>query len=287
MARQNVEHRLRVGRNIERIGGTVNQAEFDLFDAATENRVVLELFSAQNGVYNKGGVNADLWRIEMNKGTDTTATFSVNLANITASGAATLNGGATKFLTLLNGRFILNAGLTLNLSSGGDPFQIPSTAGLILQAGTATVTGTNTGILLDGLLRIAGGTLDMGTGTTTDTRYLEYSSSGNARFQLWSGTVNINSQIRRSPFATSGVLKYLQHGGSLTIHGQGALASRAKLNVSENPGSEFTMTGGTITLRRRRRHVLRRPLLAPANIKRYGRHDYLGRNGRWQPNLRH
>jgi fibronectin-binding autotransporter adhesin len=244
----NVEHRLRVGRNIERIGAATNAAELVLFTGATGPRAVLELFSSQNGVYNKGGNNADLWRIEMNKGTDTTATFSVNLANITASGAATLNGGATKFLTLQNGRFILNAALTLNLTSGGDPFQIPSTAGLILQNGMATVTGTNTGILLDGLLRIAGGTLDAGDGTNTNTRYIQFGSSGNARLQLWSGTVQVNSQIRRSPFTTAGVLKYVQHGGTLTVYGQGALASRAKFDVPENPGSEFTMTGGTITL---------------------------------------
>jgi fibronectin-binding autotransporter adhesin len=245
----NVEHRLRVGRNIQRIGAAANAAELVLFTGANGPRAVLELFSSQNGVYNKGGNNANLWRIEMNKGTDTTATFSVNLNTITAPNATTFNGGATKFLTLLNGRFILNAALTLNLTSGGDPFQIPSTAGLILQnGGTATVTGTNTGILLDGLLRIDGGTLDMGNGATADTRYIQFGSSGNARLQLWNGTVRVNSQIRRSPFATAGVLKYVQHGGTLTVYGQGALASRAKFDVPENPGSEFTMTGGTITL---------------------------------------
>jgi fibronectin-binding autotransporter adhesin len=244
----NVEHRLRVGRNIERIGATANAAELVLFTGANGPRAVLELFSSQNGVYNKGGNNADLWRIEMNKGTDTTATFSVNLANITAPDPTTYNGGATKFLTLQNGRFILNAPLTLNLTSGGAPFQIPPTAGLVLQSGTATVTGTNTGILLDGLLRIDGGTLDMGNGATADTRYIQFGSSGNARLQLWNGTVRVNSQIRRSPFATAGVLKYVQHGGTLTVYGQGALASRAKFDVPENPGSEFTMTGGTITL---------------------------------------
>jgi fibronectin-binding autotransporter adhesin len=60
--------------------------------------------------------------------------------------------------------------------------------------------------------------------------------------------VLVNSQIRRSPFATAGVLKYVQHGGTLTVYGQGALASRAKFDVPENAGSEFTVTGGTITL---------------------------------------
>jgi fibronectin-binding autotransporter adhesin len=244
----NVEHRLRVGRNIERIGATANAAELDLFTGANGPRAVLELFSSQNGVYDKGGNDADLWRIEMNKGTDTTATFSVNRNTILITSAMANNSGSTKFLTLLNGRFILNAtGLTFNLSSGGDPFQIPSTAGLILQNGTATVTGNGTGILLDGLLRIAGGTLNAGNGNT-DTRYIQFGSSGNARLQLWSGTVQVNSQIRRSPFATAGVLKYVQHGGTLTVYGQGALASRAKFDVPENPGSEFTMTGGTITL---------------------------------------
>jgi hypothetical protein len=245
----NVEHRLRVGRNIERIGATANAAELDLFTGANGPRAVLELFSSQNGVYNKGGNNADLWRIEMNKGTDTTATFSVTSQHHSATGAMANNSGSTKFLTLLNGRFILNAtGLTFNLSSGGDPFQIPSTAGLILQNGTATVTGNEHRHLARWLLRIAGGTLDAGDGTTPDTRYIQFGSSGNARLQLWSGTVQVNSQIRRSPFTTAGVLKYVQHGGTLTVHGQGALASRAKFDVPENPGSEFTMTGGTITL---------------------------------------
>jgi fibronectin-binding autotransporter adhesin len=250
---ENVEHRLRVGRDIRHTlynssDNPVNQAEFDLYTTANGPRAVLELFSTQNGIYDKAGNNADLWRIEMNKGTDTTATFSVNRNTILTTGAMANNSGSTKFLTLLNGRFILNTDLTLNLSSGGDPFQIPSTAGLILQNGTATVTGDGTGILLDGLLRIAGGTLNAGNGTTPDTRYIQFGSSGNARLQLWSGTVQVNSQIRRSPFATAGVLKYVQHGGTLTVHGQGALASRAKFDVPENPGSEFTMTGGTITL---------------------------------------
>jgi fibronectin-binding autotransporter adhesin len=251
----NVEHRLRVGRDIRHTlynssNNPVNQAEFDLYTTANGPRAVLELFSTQNGIYDKAGNNADLWRIEMNKGTDTTATFSVNRNTILTTGAMANNSGSTKFLTLLNGRFILNTNLTLNLSSGGDPFQIPSTAGLILQNGTATVTGDGTGILLDGLLRIAGagGTLDMGNGSTANTRYIQFGSSGNARLQLWNGTVRVNSQIRRSPFTTAGVLKYVQHGGTLTVYGQGALASRAKFDVPENPGSEFTMTGGTITL---------------------------------------
>jgi fibronectin-binding autotransporter adhesin len=248
----NVEHRLRVGRDIRHTlynssDNPVNQAEFDLYTTANGPRAVLELFSTQNGIYDKAGNNADLWRIEMNKGTDTTATFSVNRNTILTTGAMANNSGSTKFLTLLNGRFILNTNLTLNLSSGGDPFQIPSTAGLILQNGTATVTGDGTGILLDGLLRIAGGTLNAGNGNT-DTRYIQFGSSGNARLQLWSGTVQVNSQIRRSPFATAGVLKYVQHGGTLTVYGQGALASRAKFDVPENAGSEFTMTGGTIRL---------------------------------------
>ncbi len=248
----NVEHRLRIGRDISMIGTAGTQtALLDLFDAATEGRVALELFGTDNGLFTKdGSTTADLWRIIVNKGADTTASFSLD-RNITLSGVTALNGGATKTITLQNGRLILNnASLNLNLTSGGAPFQIPSTAGLILQAGTAIVTGTNTGILLDGLLRIAGGTLDAGDGSTTDTRYIEYSSSGNARFQLWSGTVNVNSQIRRSPFATAGVLKYQQLGGTLTIHGRGGVATRAKFDVSENSGSEFAMSAGTITLRR-------------------------------------
>ena len=93
------------------------------------------------------------------------------------------------------------------------------------------VTGNNTGISLDGLLRAEDNALiSLGDGTSTDNRYIEYSGSGNAILELADNAVlRVNSQIRRSLLQTSGVLKYRQYdNSSASVYGQGANTSRGK-----------------------------------------------------------
>jgi len=106
--------------------------------------------------------------------------------------------------------------------------------------------GDGTGIFLDGLLSAEGtSSIDLVNGATTETRYIEYSGSGNAEIVLSGGaTLTVNSQIRRSLSQTNGVLKFDQsETASTTIYGQGGSATRAKFEVV-NSGSEFNMTGG-------------------------------------------
>lgn len=167
----------------------------------------------------------------------------------------TLSGstnGTTKALGLLTGRLELNnSNIDLTLSSGGADFNIPSTTALVLQGGSAVnVTGNNTGISLDGLLQAEDDSqIDLGDGSTSDNRYIEYSASGNAVIELHDNAeLLVNSQIRRSLYQTSGILTYRQYdNSSTTIYGLGGDATRAKLEL-ENTGSEFTMTGGTLTV---------------------------------------
>lgn len=162
-------------------------------------------------------------------------------------GAAT--NGATKALQLLTGTLYLDhASTNISLSSGGATFNIPQTAALILRNGSkVNVTGDGTGVFLDGLLRAEGtSSIDIGDGSTTNNRYIEYSGSGNAAIELeGSATLKVNSQIRRSLSQTTGILNYSQAGTSATtIYGQGVTANqyRAKLEVV-NSGSSFSMTG--------------------------------------------
>ena len=178
------------------------------------------------------------------------------LANsINVNHPLTLTGttyGSIKALELVTGRLELNdSNININLSSGGADFNISQSTALVLQSGSSVnVTGTNTGISLDGLLSVEDNSqVILGDGTTTDNRYIEYSASGNAVLELHDdAALQVNSQIRRSLFQTSGVLKYRQYDNSnVIIYGQDHDATRAKLEI-ENTGSEFTMSGGSLTI---------------------------------------
>ena len=110
--------------------------------------------------------------------------------------------------------------------------------------------GDDTGIILDGLLRISGGTLDMDDAVNNGNNFIQYSTSGNAILELSAGTLTVGSHIRRNTSNNTGVLKYRQTGGTATIGSQAApLNDRAVFEVV-NPGSEFTLTGGSFTLLR-------------------------------------
>lgn len=165
-----------------------------------------------------------------------------------------ITNSSPKALALTKGTLVFgNSSHNITLSSGGANFSIPQTAALILKNGAGvSVTGTGTGIFLDGLLRAEDNSvINIGDGTTADTRYIEYSGSGNAKIELTETSgLTVNSQIRRSTTQTNGVLKFNQSGTASTIiYGRGGTATRAKFETV-NPGSEFYMSGGSFTILR-------------------------------------
>ncbi|MFN7611211.1 MAG: hypothetical protein ACK5QX_09815, partial [bacterium] len=203
-------HTLRVGGNI-----TMTTGQLDLFNGTgTANNAVLELNTATSGSFTDvSGNTPDLFRIVMNKGTSTATTF-------TLSDNVVLNGpfdGATKPLTLQNGLLIMDdAALNFTLTSGGADFTIPGSAGLEVRQGSASTstTSTNANIVLDGLLRVSGGTVTVDAGGTTDTNYIEYTNSGNAAIEISSGSLTVAGQVRRQLTSDTGVLRFTQSGGT-------------------------------------------------------------------------
>lgn len=183
------------------------------------------------------GNSPEFHRIILNKGSDLTSTFTMN-----DNFSLTTDNTVAIPLELQNGRFILNnSSINIELTDGLD-FSIPSSAGLEVTQGTVTSTGAD--LILNGLLRVNGGTVDLGT---TD---IEYSNTGSALIEVTSGTLEVGGQIRRATTSTSGVLKYRQSGGDVDIATDGAsTSSRAAFEVL-NAGSEFTLTGGTFNIER-------------------------------------
>ncbi len=242
-------HTLIVNKDI-----TLDQGvDFDL-TSASGAQVILELQGeGDHSFTNSNGLTTTLYQVVMNKGSDTTSTFTFNDDFTISTPTASLQP-----IVLQNGTLILNdaaigAGNDLELtnSTNGSDFNIPGTAGLRISAGTAVIpSGTDIGITLDGLLRIDGtGTLDMDGG---DNNYIEYSGSGNATIIVGgSGTLTVGSQIRRAPETESGVLQYTQAGTSTVTVGNGSATSSATIRPMfdvRNVGSSFTFSGGTLEI---------------------------------------
>ncbi len=259
-----VEHRLIINNDIlitTGSGGVFSDAGagFDLYTNASDNNVILELAGiGVNTMQIEGdddiGANGiqfipEFYRIVANKGTDITSTFEF------ADGFTLLGptSGATKALELQNGLLILNtddSDININLTTGGDDFSIPSGTGIQVTAAQVNVSGDDSGIALDGSLIIDGGTVNMDDAVGNGNNYIEYSASGNAILEMSSGTLNVGSQIRPITSASTGILKYRQTGGDVRIGTQaGPESTRGMLQIY-NVGSEFTYTGGTLTIER-------------------------------------
>lgn len=236
-------HRLSVGGNI-----TVSNGTISLFNGngASDNNAILEFNGTASGtVTNPGGGAISLYQIQMNKGTSTALSETLS-ANFTLNALSNIS---TKPLILSNGLLILNnSGINFSLTSGGGDFSIPSTSGLEVRQGQVSVSGANTGILLDGLLRVSGGTVTMDDAANGGNNYIEYSASGNAQLQVSAGTLTVGSQVRRSLASVAGILKYTQSGGTVTLARNAAPATTRGVFEVINNGSSFTHTGGNFTL---------------------------------------
>ncbi len=235
-----LEHRLVVG-------GDIIQGPIDVIDlyngAGTNNNAILELNGTGSHTYRitSGTSNPDLYRIELNMGTDQSNTFSFN-------DDFDLNGPTntvTKALEIQNGTFILNdAAIDIELNTGGGDFNIPSSGGLTLTSGTARIsatgTGSGNGIRLDGKLTIDGGSAIFTDGANGD-NYLEYGSAGSSEVELSAGNLIVGSQVRRSTLSSTGTLTYNQTGG-IALFGVNTGAT------FENDRGVFELTDGSFTL---------------------------------------
>ncbi len=214
-----------------------------LYSAADEDYIKLTLNGTGNHSYSiSSGATANLYNIVFNKGTDQTSSFSFD-SNFLLNGP-TSGVGVTKALDLQSGTCILNnASININLTTGDDDFEIPSTACLEVRQGQANANGES-GILLDGKLLVSGGTVDMSGGDN----YIEYSATGNATIEITDGTLNVGSQIRRALSSDQGILTFNQSGGTVNVGISAAGQNSRGIFEILNAGSSFTHSAGDFYL---------------------------------------
>ncbi|MEJ5316407.1 MAG: hypothetical protein WHS63_05325 [Tenuifilum sp.] len=225
----------------------------------SNTNVTLELAGAStDSLYAAGTASVSLSRLAMNKGETASNQFKFNWP-FTLTGPS--NGATSeKALLLQSGTLVLNhPSIDIDINSGGEDFEIPSTAGLLINQGTIRVTNPgNSGIKLDGFLGIEGEGANQGRlildGGVGSNNYIEYSSSGKAQIDVKGGYLEVGSQIRSSTLNNLGVLRYRQLAKSGAPTSNVIVGTRsAPINnrgVFEvmNPGSLFQLYNGTLTI---------------------------------------
>ncbi len=195
--------------NINQKNGSINLTNSTLIFEGTES-----------ATYSNTGGLANFNRIEINKPLSQSVTFN---------GAFFLNGssnGTTKALELTSGEcYINNSGIEIDLTTGGNDFEIPSSSKLYVTDGIVYSSG-NSGIKLDGSLIVDGGTANLdgtlASGGPSNSSYIEFTSSGNSYLEVSNyGILNVGDQIRRSTNADEGILSFVQKGATVNIGNTG------------------------------------------------------------------
>ncbi len=221
----------------------------------TGNNYVNLIFSGNNSssITSTGGAvpNTILNKVTVNKGNSQATTLTIDIAG-------SLSTPADNWLTLQNGtlRYMRsNPGSDFNISTS-TRFNIPSTSGLYVDyansGGRNILIGNSNSdandLLLDGKLTVVNGNVYIGpVGAPSNNNDIEYSGSGSSAIEVRGGNLTVNGQIRRPVATTNGNLNYTQSGGNVIINGNNTLTTKAKLEIL-NDGSQFNMSGGTLTI---------------------------------------
>ncbi|MGE0090470.1 MAG: hypothetical protein AB7S50_13445 [Bacteroidales bacterium] len=192
-------------------------------------------------------------KVTIDKGTSQADSLIIDIGG-------TLTTPTNNWLTLSNGTLVYrrtdpSTDFTI---TEGTAFTIPSTAGLyidypnnatnrnILIANSASNTND---LYLNGKLTLVSGNVYVGQITSPDNNNdIEYSGGGGAAIDISGGNLIVNGQIRRNTGTTNGVLSYIQSGGNLIVNGRNDVPGNAKLEITDNPGNVFNMSGGTISI---------------------------------------
>ena len=250
-----LEHKLSVGGNIR-----LNESgdRVDLYNGLSNANAILEVNgNTSNNLSNGRNMVVELYKLVMNKTIDSTFTILDNGANRAPTFPETTTATYMP-LEILNGTLILDETQLDVTIANGSSFYLPNTnnilassgsGGLEVRKGIVKVRGSNTGVFLDGLLRVSGGEFNMVDGVGNGNNFIEYSSSNQAILEVSDGILIVGSQVRRSNFAQTGILKYRQTGGSVAI-GRNNFPKVGNRGVFEvlNAGSEFTHTGGSFVI---------------------------------------
>lgn len=204
---------------------------FDMYNTATQYAEIT--FDGTGVAALTGAATAELYRITIDKGSDTTSQFWLS-----HSGALTFQN--TSWLVLNNGLFVYNRNDTRTVSSSASALSIPSTAGIQMAASGGVLnlitSSTNTADLnLSGALISTAGTINVGLAANNSGNDIIYASTGTPVIRINGGNLFVNGQIRRNTSSTQGSLNMeVSAGGTVTIGGKATTGTRGKLEIANS-----------------------------------------------------
>ncbi len=219
-------------------------------------------FTSGIGMYTFGGAaNNTLIGISVSNFTGITinkGTSSNNILDIQSIITLPTVAGAGNGLTLTNGTFKLSSASTIIPFPNGDlvpagPFLIPATAGFWCNGGIVnTMSGLSSNSVdgsgnwtVAGVLRISAGTLNLGT--AADQR-LRADNSGTTQLIIEGGVFNVSGRLSRQ--LASDNISFTMTAGIINVPTVASTDNTFPPINMDQPGSSFTMTGGTIILLR-------------------------------------
>ncbi|MDV3310007.1 MAG: T9SS type A sorting domain-containing protein [Cyclobacteriaceae bacterium] len=219
-------------------GSMVNNGVFDM--AVMGGHICNTTFKGNaNATVTGTGPNTEFNVLTVDKGSSIAPILDVNLNSFSLAGTPSP-------LVLVSGTFRLSSAQSVTIASNTD-FNIPSQARLSANGGTFHITGpTGTDLLLAGTLEVLNGTVNVGTSSNDNS--IEYAATGQPTISISGGTLNVRSQIRRSAASSQGSLVYNQSGGVVNAGISTAPTTTRGVFEILNPGSSFTMSGGTLSI---------------------------------------
>jgi fibronectin-binding autotransporter adhesin len=227
-------------------GNTVNDGTLGLRNGA---HIVKIIFEGEQEQYFSGNGVTELATLTLNKGNSQQHALNISLSN-------TLTTPSNNWLFLENGTLHLNTNSNI-LFTNNTPFFIPNTCKVKISSGIIDMIGSTNvqanDVQLAGCIEVIGGVLSINSNPTHNSNNdIEYAAAGNPTIIVSGGELYVNGAIRRPLTTLGGSLNYIQTGGIVTIGGRGTSGNntRGVFEIENNPGSNFTMTGGTLHIRR-------------------------------------
>lgn len=232
-------------------GNLFNEGAISLNNASKAN---FSFLGNTNALFNgsNGGASASFSNLTVDKGTSTSTELE-----ITMSGS--LSAPTNNWLNLVNGNLKISKSASLTLTDqAGSNFIIPGSAGLTMNNSGLTilvgqVNSSQADLVVNGKLKIAAGTMEIGIASNDQNNDLEYGSSGFPEVEVsGTGILNINGQFRRPVSSQQGSVIYTQSGSSQVLvrgrnsdPGTSLTYDKAKFEIA-NPGSVFNMSGNSV-----------------------------------------
>lgn len=173
----------------------------------------------------------------INKGVSSANILDVqSLITLTAGGLSLTNGT----LELSNTSISITP-FTVDITAA--PYLIPATAGLWCNG--ATVNAGNMNWSVAGLLQISAGTVNLGN--TADNRFLAI-NGGTTQLTVDGGTFNVAGRISRA--AATDNITFNMSAGTINVPTVNSTSATISPIMMDQAGSIFTMSGGTVIIKR-------------------------------------